>query len=38
MSGQPDEILTIDEVAAYVKTGKRSVYRLSQAVSNQPLG
>ncbi len=29
MSGQPDEILTIDEVAAYLKAGKRTVYRLA---------
>jgi len=26
MSDQPDEILTIDEVAAYLKAGKRTVY------------
>ncbi|CAB3868511.1 hypothetical protein LMG3482_04890 [Achromobacter deleyi] len=26
---QPDEILTIDEVAAYLKAGKRTVYRLA---------
>jgi excisionase family DNA binding protein len=31
MSAQPDEILTIDEVAAYLKTGKRTVYRLAAA-------
>lgn len=29
MSDQPDEILTIDEVAAYLKAGKRTVYRLA---------
>lgn len=29
MSDQLDEILTIDEVAAYLKAGKRTVYRLS---------
>lgn len=29
MSDQPDEILTIDEVAAYLKTSKRTVYRLA---------
>lgn len=29
MSEQPDEILTIDEVAAYLKAGKRTVYRLA---------
>jgi excisionase family DNA binding protein len=29
MSGQADEILTIDEVAAYLKAGKRTVYRLA---------
>ena len=29
MSDQPDEILTIDEVAAYLKVGKRTVYRLA---------
>lgn len=28
MSDQPDEILTIDKVAAYLKAGKRTVYRL----------
>lgn len=28
-SDQPDEILTIDEVAAYLKAGKRTVYRLA---------
>ena len=31
MSGKPDEILTIDEVAAYLKAGKRTVYRLAAA-------
>ena len=29
MSDQPDEILTIDEVAAYLKAGKRTVYCLA---------
>ena len=29
MSGQPEEILTIDEVASYLKAGKRTVYRLA---------
>ncbi|MDH0733264.1 helix-turn-helix domain-containing protein [Pseudomonas sichuanensis] len=29
MSNQPDEILTIDEVAAFLRAGKRTVYRLS---------
>jgi excisionase family DNA binding protein len=29
MSDQLDEILTIDEVAAYLKAGKRTVYRLT---------
>lgn len=29
MSDQPDEILTIDEVATYLKVGKRTVYRLA---------
>jgi excisionase family DNA binding protein len=29
MSDQPDEILTIEEVAAYLKAGKRTVYRLA---------
>lgn len=28
-SDQPDEILTIDEVAAFLKAGKRTVYRLA---------
>ena len=29
MSDQSDEILTIDEVATYLKAGKRTVYRLA---------
>jgi excisionase family DNA binding protein len=29
MSDQPDEILTMDEVATYLKASKRSVYRLA---------
>ena len=29
MSDQPDQILTIDEVATYLKAGKRTVYRLA---------
>ena len=29
MVDQPNEILTIDEVAAYLKAGKRTVYRLA---------
>lgn len=29
MHDQPDEILTIDEVAAYLKASKRTVYRLA---------
>lgn len=29
MSDQQGEILTIDEVAAYLKAGKRTVYRLA---------
>jgi len=29
MSDRPDEILTIDEVAAYLKAGKRTVYRVA---------
>jgi excisionase family DNA binding protein len=29
MSDQPDEILTIDEVAAYLRASKRTVYRLA---------
>lgn len=35
MSDQPDEILTIDEVAAFLKAGKRTVYRLA-ASGNLP--
>jgi excisionase family DNA binding protein len=35
MSDQRDEILTIDEVAAYLKAGKRTVYRLA-ASGNLP--
>jgi excisionase family DNA binding protein len=31
MNNQPDEILTIDEVAAYLKAGKRTVYRLASS-------
>ncbi len=31
MSDQPDEILTIDDVATYLKAGKRTVYRLASA-------
>ena len=31
MSEQPNEILTIDEVAAYLKAGKRTVYRLASS-------
>lgn len=31
MNDQPDEILTIDEVAAYLKAGKRTVYRLASS-------
>lgn len=27
----PDEIFTLDEVSAYLKAGKRTVYRLAQA-------
>lgn len=30
-SDQPDEILTIDEAAAYLKAGKRTVYRLGDS-------
>ena len=30
MSGTEGEILTLDEVAAYLKAGKRTVYRLAQ--------
>lgn len=29
MNEQADEILTIDEVAAFLKAGKRTVYRLA---------
>jgi excisionase family DNA binding protein len=29
MTEQPDEILTLDEVAAYLKAGRRTVYRLA---------
>lgn len=29
MIEQPDEILTIEEVAAYLKVGRRTVYRLA---------
>ncbi len=29
MSDQPNEILTIDEVASYLRAGKRTVYRLA---------
>ena len=28
MNKHPDEILTIEEVAAYLKAGRRTVYRL----------
>ena len=30
MTDADDEILTLDEVAAYLKAGKRTVYRLAQ--------
>ena len=30
MTGAEGEILTLDEVAAYLKAGKRMVYRLAQ--------
>lgn len=30
MNDQEGEILTLDEVAAYLKAGKRTVYRLAQ--------
>lgn len=30
MVDQKDEILTLEEVAAYLKAGKRTVYRLAQ--------
>lgn len=29
MTSQPGDILTIDEVASYLKAGKRTVYRLA---------
>ena len=29
MTGAEDEILTLDEVATYLKAGKRTVYRLA---------
>jgi excisionase family DNA binding protein len=29
MSSHPEEILTIDDVASYLKAGKRTVYRLA---------
>lgn len=31
MADHESEILTLDEVAAYLKAGKRTVYRLAQA-------
>lgn len=31
MASVDDEILTLDEVAAYLKAGKRTVYRLAAA-------
>lgn len=31
MANADDEILTLDEVAAYLKAGKRTVYRLAAA-------
>lgn len=31
MSDERDDILTIDEVAAYLKAGKRTVYRLASS-------
>lgn len=31
MSDQSDEILTIEEVATYLKAGKRTVYRLASS-------
>lgn len=31
MANAEDEILTLDEVAAYLKAGKRTVYRLAAA-------
>jgi len=30
MTDSEDEILTLDEVATYLKAGKRTVYRLAQ--------
>lgn len=30
MTGSDDEILTLDDVAAYMKAGKRTVYRLAK--------
>ena len=30
MTGSDGEILTLDEVAAYLKAGKRTVYRFAQ--------
>jgi excisionase family DNA binding protein len=30
MAGSDGEILTLDEVAAFLKAGKRTVYRLAQ--------
>lgn len=30
MTGSDEEILTLDEVAAYLKAGKRTVYRFAQ--------
>lgn len=41
MNDQQNEILTIDEVAVYLKAGKRTVYRLaasSQHLSSAELG
>jgi len=31
MKNEPEQILTLDEVAAYLKVGKRTVYRLAAA-------
>ncbi len=31
MKDEPGQILTLDEVAAYLKVGKRTVYRLAAA-------
>jgi excisionase family DNA binding protein len=31
MSERPDQILTLDEVATYLKAGKRTVYRLASS-------